>query len=129
MPGAAKKQYQNTTVRVPKHVYQLAKNAISRSSESSFNEFVVKAIEEKVHRMTEAEIDSAFAQMAEDADYQRNSAAMAREFEKSDWETFRSTQDEHTSTPPVADSRPERKRSIGRMEGRIDARTTKARSR
>jgi hypothetical protein len=90
MPAAAKKQYQNTTVRMPRHVYQQAKTVVSRSQGSSFNEFVIQAIEEKVRRLTEAEIDSAFAQMANDPQYQRNSIALANEFEKSDWEAFES---------------------------------------
>jgi hypothetical protein len=88
MPVVARKQYQSTTVRVPRHVYEQAKTVISRSQGSSFNEFVVQAIEEKVRRLTEAEIDAAFAQMAHDPDYQRESIAQAREFEKSDWEAF-----------------------------------------
>jgi hypothetical protein len=90
MPVAAKKRYQNTTVRVPRHVYEQAKTVIDRSQGSSFNEFVVQAIEEKVHRLTEAEIDAAFAQMAHDPDYQRDSIVISGEFEKSDWEAFAS---------------------------------------
>jgi hypothetical protein len=99
MPVAAKKQYQNTTVRVPRHVYEQAKTVIRRFQGSSFNEFVVQAIEEKVRRLTEAEIDAAFAQMAHDPDYQRESVALASQFEKSDWEAFASTAiHEHTKT-------------------------------
>ena len=88
MRTAAKKQYQNTTVRVPRHVYEQARTVIERGQASSFNEFVVQAIAEKVHRLTEAEIDAAFSQMASDSDYQRNAIAMATEFEKSDWEAL-----------------------------------------
>lgn len=88
MPVAAKKPYQNTTVRVPRHIYDQAKTVIGRSQGSSFNEFVVQAIEEKVRRLTEAEIDAAFAQMAHDEDYQRESVVLAREFERSDWKAF-----------------------------------------
>jgi hypothetical protein len=91
MPVAAKKRYQNTTVRVPTQVYERAKTAVSRFQVSSFNEFVVQAIEEKVRRLTESEIDAAFAEMARDPDYQRESIALAHEFEKSDWEAFQST--------------------------------------
>jgi hypothetical protein len=89
MPVAAKK-YQNTTVRLPRQVYERAKTVVIRSQASSFNEFVVQAIEEKVRRLTEAEIDEAFAQMANDADYQRTSIALASEFAKSDWEALES---------------------------------------
>lgn len=90
MPVADKK-YQNTTVRMPRQVYERAKTAIRRSQASSFNEFVVQAIEEKVRRLSEAEIDAAFAQMADDPDYLRDSIVLAREFEKSDWEALEPT--------------------------------------
>lgn len=90
MSLAARKQYQNTTVRLPRQVYERAKTVVIRSQASSFNEFVVQAIEEKVRRLTEAEIDAAFAHMAHDAEYQRTSIALASEFAKSDWEAFES---------------------------------------
>jgi hypothetical protein len=86
MPVAAKR-YQNTTVRLPRQVYERAKTVV-QSQASSFNEFVVQAIEEKVRRLTEAEIDAAFAEMAHDSDYQRSSISLASAFEKSDWEAF-----------------------------------------
>ncbi len=89
MSLAARKEYQNTTVRLPRQVYERAKTVVVQSRASSFNDFVVQAIEEKVRRLTEAEIDAAFAQMANDADYQRASIALAGEFEKSDWEAFK----------------------------------------
>jgi len=95
MPVTAAKRYQNTTVRLPRHVYEQAKTVAVQSQASSFNEFVVQAIEEKVRRLTEAEIDAAFAHMANDADYQRHSIALSSEFEKSDWEALQSgTRDE-----------------------------------
>lgn len=90
MSVAARKEYQNTTVRLPRQVYERAKTVVTRSHASSFNEFVVQAIEEKVRRLTEAEIDAAFAQMANDTNYQRSSIALASEFAKSDWEAFSS---------------------------------------
>jgi hypothetical protein len=90
MLPAAAKRYQNTTVRLPRHVYEQAKSVAIQSKASSFNEFVVQAIEEKVRQLTEAEIDAAFAQMANDSDYQRSSIALARDFEKSDWESLQS---------------------------------------
>jgi len=131
MPAAAtKKKYQNTTLRVPKKVYDQAKNALSHSVGSSFNEFVVEAVEEKLRRLREAEIDAAFAHMAEDADYQRSSIAMAQEFEKSDGETFRALQGESIG-PPTVDLMQKRKplgKQESRMEGRSHGRTSKARS-
>jgi hypothetical protein len=91
MPQTIKKsRYQNTTLRLPRHIYDRAKIVVVRSEASSFNEFVIQAIEEKVQRLSEAEIDAAFAQMALDPDYQRSSIEIAEEFEKSDWEAFKS---------------------------------------
>ncbi len=96
MPIAHKKQYQSTTLRLPKKVYEKAKTVVSRSEgASSFNEFVVQAIEEKVGRLAEAEIDAAFAQMARDPNYQRDSITLAKEFEQSDWEALWSTHAPH----------------------------------
>jgi len=46
MSLAARKQYQNTTVRLPRQVYERAKTVVIRSQASSFNEFVVQAIED-----------------------------------------------------------------------------------
>jgi hypothetical protein len=36
--------------------------------------------------LAEAKIDADFSKMADDPDYRRDSIAMAREFETSDWE-------------------------------------------
>jgi hypothetical protein len=111
MATAQKKRYQNTTVRMPRQIYERAKVAIRHTQQSSFNEFVVQAIEEKVRRLNEAQIDAAFAQMADDPDYQRDAVAMSREFEKSDWDAF--------GSPPI----PTKSVKVS------NARTTKASSR
>ena len=91
MPITANKRKQNTTVRIPSQTYERAKKAAHRAQISSFNEFVIQAVEEKVRRLTEAEIDAAFAGMADDADYQRESVAIAQEFQTSDWEAMKSS--------------------------------------
>ena len=47
MSQARRKEYQNTTVRLPRGVFDQTKTAIQRSeAASSFNEFVVQAIKE-----------------------------------------------------------------------------------
>src|ERR1700685_1746592 len=90
MSLAARREYQNTTVRLPRQIYERAKTVIGRSSHlASFNEFVVQAIEEKVRKLTEAEIDAAFAKMADDQDYQNSSIALTEEFSRSDWEALK----------------------------------------
>jgi ATP-dependent protease HslVU (ClpYQ) peptidase subunit len=113
MSLAAGKRYQNTTVRLPRQVYEQAKTVAVQSQASSFNEFVVQAIEEKVRRLTEAEIDAAFAHMANDADYQHSSIALASEFEKSDWEALQSgtTHDRPRHEQPQPKTRASKTRS------------------
>ncbi len=71
MSATAKKRYQNTTLRIPNQTYEKAKRAASRAQIASFNEFVIQAVVEKVRRLTEAEMNAAFAGMAEDTDYQQ----------------------------------------------------------
>ena len=86
MAVARRKEYQNATVRLPRRVYELAKTAVEKSdAASSFNDFVVQAIEQKLEQLTEAEIDAAFTHMADDFDYQHDAIALTQEFEKSDW--------------------------------------------
>ncbi len=101
-----RREYQNTTVRLPKQVYELAKTAVEKSeAASSFNDFVVQAIEQKLRQLTEAEIDAAFAQMADDPDYRRDAVALAKEFEKSDWEASRVTETAHEPAPKARASK------------------------
>src|SRR5712692_2171662 len=106
MAQTRRREYQNTTVRLPKQVYELAKTAVEKSeAASSFNDFVVQAIEQKLRQLTEAEIDAAFAQMADDPDYRRDAVALAKEFEKSDWEASRVTETAHEPAPKARASK------------------------
>ena len=86
-------------------MYERIKTVVVQSEASSFNEFVLQAIEEKVRRLTEAKIDSAFAQMANDEDYKRASIAMVDEFAQSDWEVFKSTAKHEQSKKRTAKTR------------------------
>lgn len=110
---ANKDKYYATTLRLPKRVYESAKQALKRgnSEAGSFNDFVVDAIKERLRNLREQEIDAAIAEIANDADYQESSIRMTREFAWSDWDAFR--------------TEPE---SAGRREARL-APTTKARQR
>jgi hypothetical protein len=100
MTQTRRREYQNTTIRLPKQVYELARTAVEKSeAASSLNDFVVQAIEQKLRQLTEAEIDAAFAHMSDDPDYQRDAVALAKEFEKSDWEASRATEIVHEHPP------------------------------
>jgi hypothetical protein len=87
--SARKKDYQTTTVRMPKKTYEEAKTIVeTRQDVSSINEFIVEAVKDKLREIAEGEIDAAFAQMANDPDYQREAIATANEFAMSDWKAF-----------------------------------------
>ncbi len=106
MAAARRKDYHNTTVRLPRQVYELAKTAVKKSeAASSFNDFVVQAIEQKLQQLTEAEIDAAFTRMADDFDYQRDAGALAKEFEKSDWEVSLTTDVANALAPKIRASK------------------------
>lgn len=92
MPVPAKKdRYCATTLRVPKHVYERAKQIVENgeTEADSFNDFVVDALKERLRVLREREIDAAIAGIANDADYRESAIRMAREFERSDWDAFR----------------------------------------
>ena len=109
MAVARRKEYQNTTVRLPKRVYDLAKTAVKQSeAASSFNDFVVQAIEQKLQQLTESEIDAAFAHMAGDPAYQHDAVALAEQFARSDWDASRITE---TGNEPATKTRSSKTRS------------------
>ena len=54
----------------------------------SRNEFVALALRHELAAQTRAEIDAAFAAMADDAEYQTEVAIMSNEFATADWEAF-----------------------------------------
>lgn len=84
-------QFQTTTVRLPKDLYEQARTAVKEAgAASSINDFMVEAVEEKLRQLREQEIDRAFAEMRSDHDYQRDAVDLARSFARSDWEAFRS---------------------------------------
>ncbi|KYC42991.1 hypothetical protein WA1_12870 [Scytonema hofmannii PCC 7110] len=54
----------------------------------SGNKFVTRALHRELAAQKRAEIDAAFAKMADDDEYHTESLAIACEFAKSDWEAF-----------------------------------------
>jgi Arc/MetJ-type ribon-helix-helix transcriptional regulator len=82
-------QYQTTTIRLPKDLYEQARTAVKDAgAASSINDFLVAAVEEKLQQLREQEIDAAFAEMAHDPEYQKSAIEMAKSFERSDWEAY-----------------------------------------
>ena len=94
MPTAvASRDTRATTVRIPRSVYDQARHFVdtekaSCSASVSLNDFFVTAIQAYVKLHQRRQIDAAFAMMAEDADYQKESSLLSEEFESSDWEAL-----------------------------------------
>jgi hypothetical protein len=78
-----------TTIRLPRNVYQRAKSLIEEpgSEIGTFNDLVVEALQAYV-RAARRQIDDAFSIMSSDAGYQQEARQVAEEFADSDWEAL-----------------------------------------
>ena len=79
---------------MPAPLYRHAKQAVDDEIEeiSSVNEFIVRAVREKLKRINEAKIDAAFSGMGADAKYLRTTGQISREFASSDWQAFKASE-------------------------------------
>jgi hypothetical protein len=76
-------------LRMSAALYTQARQAVDENDEaSSFNDFAVRAIKEKMRRIEEAKIDAAFARMGQDAKYLKATADVFRDFAENDWDTL-----------------------------------------
>jgi hypothetical protein len=108
MPLAGK-ETRVTTVRLPRPVYDQAKCVIEHEKRGattsiSLNDFIVRAITAYLKLLKRRQIDTAFAAMAEDADYQKEARLLAEEFEASDWEALRLSEEEEEQELTYASS-------------------------
>ena len=93
-----------TTVRLPVPVYDQVKCVVEKENGGqgnriSFNDLIVTAIKAYLRMYHRRRIDAAFAGMAEDADYQKEAALLAEEFEHSDWEALEIEERDLTGEP------------------------------
>jgi len=92
-----------TTVRLPRPVYEQAKYVVEKEREGrariSLNDLIVTAITAYLKMYKRREIDTAFAGMAEDPDYQKEAKLLAEDFEYSDWEALRLEEDDLKGEP------------------------------
>ncbi len=84
-------QRKTLQVRMPAPLYRHAKQVVDEEIEeiSSVNEFIVRAIQEKLKRINEAKIDAAFSGMGTDEKYLRTTGQISHEFATSDWQAFK----------------------------------------
>ena len=85
--GARKVQ---TTLRLPKPLYEQAKMFVSQGATAAetINDFIIAAIQAYTKVLQRRSIDAAFECMAEDPSYQKQSQLIAEEFTESDWEAL-----------------------------------------
>jgi hypothetical protein len=79
-----------TTVRLPRPLYDQARKFVDRElvPADNINDFFVAAISAYVKLLERKEIDSRFAKMADDTEFQKEAKLIAEEFGPSDWESF-----------------------------------------
>ncbi len=96
MPGKKRIPKVQTTLRLPRPLYQQARSLVEKgvSSAESLNDFIVAAIEAYVNALRRRRIDAAFRRMAEDTHYQEEAQLIAEEFERSDWEALEATEED-----------------------------------
>jgi metal-responsive CopG/Arc/MetJ family transcriptional regulator len=77
-----------TTLALPIELLEAADRAVRKGKAKSRNEFVTQALRRELAAQKRAEIDAAFASMADDIEYQTEAAMISNEFVKADWEAF-----------------------------------------
>lgn len=78
-----------TTIRLPRPLYQRAKSFVKENDAlSTINDFFVSAVSFYLKTLERRRIDAAFLGMAEDAAYQKQAKRIADEFELADWEAL-----------------------------------------
>src|SRR5271170_6216916 len=77
-----------TTLRLPKQLYERIKSHVQRDQTVSVNEFIVNALAAYVRAVERKAIDDAFLGMADDKQYQREALIIAAQFAESDAEAL-----------------------------------------
>jgi len=83
-----------TTVTLPAALLAAVDEAVQAGKAHSRNELVRIALERELAAQKRAAIDAAFAEMAEDPDYQVEAKAIADEFATADWEAWQQVERE-----------------------------------
>ena len=77
-----------TTLRLPKQLYERIKSHVQRDQTVSVNEFIVNALAAYVRAVERKAIDDAFLGMADDKQYQREALMISEQFAASDAEAL-----------------------------------------
>jgi metal-responsive CopG/Arc/MetJ family transcriptional regulator len=82
------KQIVRTTLALPSELLEASDKAVSQGKAKSHNKFVAQALRHELAALRRAEIDAAFAEMANDAEYQAEALQIEAEFAKASWEAL-----------------------------------------
>jgi hypothetical protein len=77
-----------TTLRLPRPLYERVKGHVEREQAGSVNDFIVNAVAAYVRAVERKAIDDAFRDMADDKQYQREALMIAEQFAASDAEAI-----------------------------------------
>jgi metal-responsive CopG/Arc/MetJ family transcriptional regulator len=77
-----------TTVAIPSDLLEAVDTAVREGKVRSRNEFLAEALRREIAAQRRAEIDAAFAAMADDEELQREAEQIAEEFVIAEWEAF-----------------------------------------
>jgi metal-responsive CopG/Arc/MetJ family transcriptional regulator len=83
-----------TTLRLPRALYEQANEFADTGRAQSFNDFIVRAVRAYVEMLRRRRIDAEFSAMATDSTYQRRAERIAEEFSESDWEALETAEKE-----------------------------------
>lgn len=78
-----------TTLTIPAELLEATDLAVSEGTARSRNEFVALALRHELAAQKRARIDAAFAEMAQDYEYQKDAEQISNEFAAADWEAFK----------------------------------------
>ena len=77
-----------TTLRLPKQLYERVKRHVAAERADSVNDFILEAVSAYLRALERKAIDDAFRGMAEDKEYQREALRIAEQFAHSDAEAI-----------------------------------------
>lgn len=75
-----------TTITIPDTLASQVDSLIQSGNIKSRNQFIVEALEDKIKQIKEIQLDSEFAQMATDEDYQKEALEIEEDFAFADAE-------------------------------------------
>jgi metal-responsive CopG/Arc/MetJ family transcriptional regulator len=84
-----KSKITRTIFSIPKELLEETDRLVCSGKTKSRNEFIAEALASHLAAIEKAEIDAAFAEMAQDREYQREALQIEAEFATASWETLK----------------------------------------